>query len=266
MQTRSIGTPTPPRSCSTIRWSTEKDISAIHAWLVEEKAKDVHGNFLCHWSATKESHEEGRLLVFVDGLSRIPVAYQWGDLVRPGILQVRHDMRGKGIGRKLVARRMEETDKCDEPILFIECNPSASIPFWKAMGFTLIENQHGKNNAYRVVEKKHSLPADGRIADVVIRFCPERRKRDKTATPRATAMPAAASTPDGVVHLSERVCFFDWPRCPTGDDVVVEIEVDGELRFCDKAKYDEAKLLGVRRCTNGFYIDFIQPPQPSHSG
>ena len=40
-------------------------------------------------------------------------------------------------------------------------------------------------------------------------------------------------------------------------DIVVEITVGGSRRYLDKAKYPEAKRLGLQRCTNGFYIDRI---------
>lgn len=242
---------------SSIRRSTDSDIRTIHSWLVEEEASGVHGNFLCNWRLTEECHEEGRLLVFVDGASRTPVAYQWGGLVRPGILQVRQDVRGKGIGRKLVARCIADAYKHNECLLFIDCKPSTSIPFWRAMGFTLLDSPDGKNYAYRVLEKKHALPTSGRPVHAVIRFYPEYRKWDETARPCTTATPVAACASDGTVRLCERVFFFE-DLYPGVGDAVVEIAIDGQVRYCDKAKYEESEGIGVLRCTNGFYIDVLR--------
>ncbi len=244
------------RTRSSIRRSTDEDLRAIHSWLVEEEARGVEGNFLCNWRLTEKAHREGRLLVFIDGSSRTPVAYQWGGLVTPGILQVRLDMRGKGIGRKLVARCIADAYKHEECLLFIQCTPSSSIPFWQKMGFTLLGRPGGNNYAYRVLEKKRALPTNGRLVHVAIKFYPESRKWDKAVAPYTTAVPIAAITPDGVIHLGERVFFFE-DLYRNVQDVVVQVEVNGEVRFCDKARYEEAHQLGVRRCTNGFYIDAI---------
>jgi len=237
-----------------IRRSTDADIRAIHSWLVEEEAKGVDGNFLCNWSVIERSHREGDLLVFVDGASQVPVAFQLGGLVQPSFLQVRQDMRGKGIGRKLVEHCVAEANKHGEYLLLIKCNPSASIPFWQAMGFTLFEEM---NYAYRVLEKKHDLPVDGRTVHTVIRFYPAWRKWDEPAPPYTTTKPTAARASDGVVHLGERVFFVEELYFEAGDSIV-EIEIDGQVRYFDYAKNEEAQRIGVRRCTNGFYIDDLR--------
>lgn len=242
---------------SSIRRSTEADLDAIHAWLIEEEAAEVHGNFLCNWSWLERAHRDGELLVYVDGKTRLPVAFQLGRLIRPGILQVRYGYRGMGIGRKMVERCITLANKRNQCLLFIECNPSTSIPFWVKMGFTLLENGSGKHFAYRVIDKTLVLPAQGVTTKVVIRFFPEERKWEPKTKPYAVCSPRAMLAPDGTIYLAQRVQFHE-EAFPNVRDVVIEIEVNGSCRFRDKAKYDEARKIGVTRCTNGYYVDVLQ--------
>ena len=247
------------RNRSSIRRSTDSDLEAIHKWLIEEDERDVQGNFLCNWNLTKNCHEDGELLVYFDGKTQLPVAYQWGGLLNSGILQVKEDFRGQGIGAKLVARRIKEAYKKDECILKIQCQPSTSIPFWKKMGFTIFTERHD-NYAYRILEKTFPLPVDGISVNVIIRFYPEDRKwSDALIEPIECFSPPSVMTMDNVIHLSKRVSFFeDAYRKNTDRDVVVEIEVDGNIIYFDKAKYSEAQYRGMKRCRNGFYIDKVQ--------
>lgn len=176
---------------SRIRKATVADLAAIHAWLIDQEAENVPGTFLCNWELTEKCHKEGRLLVYIDGASEQPVAYQWGSLVYPGILEVRNDMRGKGIGRKLVEHRIKQAIKQDENFLYIRCKPSSSIPFWQHMGFTLLSPEDGRNYAFLILEKKHELPSDGESIDVAVRFFPEDRKWDKSVPAYSETKPNA---------------------------------------------------------------------------
>lgn len=251
------------RRRSSIRRSTDADLRAIHAWLVDQNARNVPGTFLCNWRLTEACHRDGELLIYVDGESGDPVAYQWGGLVRPGILEVRHDMRGKGIGRKLVARRIAQAYERDQCLLVIQCTPSSSIPFWKRMGFTVFNSGDGHNYAYRILEKKHELPSDAIPVSVAIRFFPKEREWKDDVPALSAAEPCAVRTSDGVVHLSERVFFLSAIHHNAGNPVV-EIEIGGQLIYRSKAKYEEAQRIGVHSCTNGFYIDQISPQTSSN--
>lgn len=253
MQTKPTGS---HRTRSSIRHSTDVDMDEIYSWLVEEEVNGIHDNFLCNWSLTERCHQEGRLLVYIDGVSRSAVAYQWGRLVRPGILQVRNDMRGKGIGRKLVERCIADAYKRNNCLLHIHCKPTTSIPFWKTMGFEIFADHNVNNHAYRILEIKHELPTKGCIVNSIIRFYPENRKWDKLVAPYVTLTPLSVYTPDDIVHLGERVFFFNI-LYPEVKNVIVEIEINGEIKYCDKAKYEKAHLIGLRDCANGFYIDTI---------
>jgi hypothetical protein len=173
---------------------------------------------------------------------------------------VRHDMRRKGIGRKLVEYRIAEAYANDECFLHIQCTPATSIPFWQRMGFTLMESENRNQFAYRILEKKNKFPANGKMVKVKIRFFPENRKRDKNIPAYSVSTPHAVRTSDGVIHLNERVSFFNLLH-PDSRDVVVEIEAAGQLRYFDKAKYPEARQIGVKRCHNGFFIDQLFPEE-----
>ncbi len=247
---------------SSIRRSTTSDLKAIHVWLLEEDAQDVHGNFLCNWSFIESSHRDGALLVYIDGPSGLPVAFQLGGLIRPGILQVRNAYRGMGIGRKMVERCKALALKRGESLLYIQCKPSSSIPFWKHMGFTLIEGDGWNHYAYQVLDKALDLPAEGEPVSVQISFYPHRRKWEPDTAPYSTYSPQATRTANGTIHLAQRIQFHEEAiRRERGDDLVVEVTVDGHRRYLDKAKYSEAKRIGVRRCMNGSYIDAIFPEE-----
>jgi hypothetical protein len=40
---------------------------------------------------------------------------------------------------------------------------------------------------------------------------------------------------------------------------VIEIEIAGQIRYCDKAKYPEAAAIGDQRCEGGFFLDSVLP-------
>ena len=121
------------------------------------------------------------------------------------------------------------------------------------MGFTLVP-EGVKNYACRVLEKLLPLPSEGQCARVEIRFFPEAKMWDGTARSYASHHPVARRLPDGTVKFEKRVLFHEKLEAGVGD-VVVEVQLDGKRLYLDKAKYDEAKLLGVHRCTNGWYMD-----------
>jgi GNAT superfamily N-acetyltransferase len=234
---------------------------AIHEWLQRQERDGVHGTFLCNWNLTRKQHEQGELLVYVDELSIDPVAYQWGGLVQPGILEVRADMRREGIGRKMVAHRLAEAFELGEDILFIQCTPSSSKPFWKRMGFELLEHEHEPTHAYLVMPRKFDLP-QGQPVQVEVQWYPEARKWEKDTPPLSTLTSAAVRTSDGEVCLAERAhCFHRRGIGADVGDVVLRIVVDGVEWYCNKAKYEEAEDLGVGQCRNGFYMDVVYPPE-----
>lgn len=137
------------------------------------------------------------------------------------------------------------------------------------MGFTLFEDKtrfdfdHSDIYAYRILAKNFPLPEGIPRASIRVRFFPEERKwlsEDKTAA-FATFSPKAVLLENGSIQLAERVCFHEYlfPKLAHGgNDTVVEIDVEGSIIYCNKAKYDEASAIGIKRCINGFYIDAIR--------
>ena len=184
----------------------------------------------------------------------LPVGFQVGGLLKPGILQVRNSHRRIGIGTQLVERCVSIALKRNEPLLLIECTPCSSIPFWERMGFRLFGT---KNHAYRILHKHNTAPKRGNAMAVTLRFYPEERKWLSSAKPYLDVSPAAWHSPNGLVHLRERVSFHE--AIHSARDTVVEIIMGGDTLYCDKAKYDEARHIGIRRCLNGYFVDRIEP-------
>lgn len=257
MRQRPEERPPARRRRSSIRRTTAADLKSIHDWLVDQDARHVPGTFFCHWAHIETAHRRGKLIAFIDGETGVPIAYQLGGLLSPGILEVRHDMRNKGIGRRFVERLFARALRRDECILYIQCEPPSSIGFWMKMGFAQFKREHDGAYFYRVLEKRHQLPPNGKSIFIAIRFYPEDNTWRKESAPVHTATPNAVRTADGVIHLDERIQFF---KHPDSRDTIVEIKVDGSLKYADKAKRELAHQIGVRQCTNGFYIDRIFEP------
>ncbi len=220
----------------------------------------MHGTFNCNWRLTRKSHDEGRLLVYIAPESPAPMAYQWGGLVVSGILEVRNDMRGRGIGQVLVEHCLALAKQAGEHILCIQCKPSSSIPFWQRMGFELT-NDGGPHEhpAMRLMQERLELPDEGEPAEVVLEWFPERRKWD-AATSGVTRHVVRGMQLDGEVWLAERV--LGLRRIEEGD-AVLRVTVNGQEWYCDKAKYERAEDLGVKRCLNGFFVEVLYPPAES---
>ncbi len=142
------------------------------------------------------------------------------------------------------------------------------------MGFKLcvsdteLDIDHSDIYAYRILGKKFLLPGNMPHVSIRVSFFPEEKKWHPEDMTDAfeTFSPEAVLLEDGSIQLAERVCFHEY-RFPKlahgGNDTVVEIEVDGLILYCNKARYDQGKAIGVERCTNGFYIDAIRKrPSP----
>ena len=230
------------------------DVAYIHEWLIEQEKEEVEGSFLCNWNLTYESFQNGELIVFVESSSNNAVAYQWGSLTSPGILEVRADMRGKGIGKRLVEYRINQARENEACILRIQCKPASSIPFWKKMGFELTGS--GSNYAYRLLEHELALPEEGEEVNVQIRSFPNSRQWNENTLPVIETSQTGFLENNETVYLAKRVCIPSFLDAWDGD-VVVEIIVNESSVYVDKAKYPEAEKLGIVRMPNGFSIDRI---------
>ncbi len=140
--------------------------------------------------------------------------------------------------------------------------------FKLCVGDTELDIDHSDIYAYRILGKKFLLPGSMPRASVRVSFFPAEKKWHPEDVTDAfeTFSPEAVLLEDGSIQLAERVCFHEY-RFPKlahgGNDTVVEIDVEGSIIYCNKAKYDEASALGIKRCTNGFYIDVIRKPAQS---
>jgi GNAT superfamily N-acetyltransferase len=238
-----------------IRKANKRDRAAIRTLLESEARKNVHGNFLCNWKVIEDADV---LLVCFDGGQ---LAGYFAEPFRGGILQVFQDKRGNGIGRALVEAAIDRVLD-DEPVLMVQCAPSTSVPFWGRMGFAPVPASAelgGTVYMWRTIRKKFSAPPSGAVpAQVVIRWYPESRQWDNAAQPVACFSVAAWIDDTGAAHLTERVAQLRYYQgVGQTSDLVVEIEVNGHVLYCDKAKYPKAKALGVVQCRGGFYLDVV---------
>jgi len=222
-----------------VRMATDDDVEAIHQWLLTEDANNAHGSFLCNWELTHKVYLEYGLFVYIDSKSMSPVGYLWHDF---GILEVRSNMRGKGIGRELVEHGKIDALNSNISVLKIECTPETSIPFWEHMGFVLYNN----NDAYFILEKKLTIKSIGALTTVELNFYPECKKWKPETKPLQSFKLQAILDNKSVVYFRNRISIFtgtsEWSGGP-----VVEIIVGDKLIYLDKAKYSEAERLGVKR-------------------
>lgn len=234
-------------SSLSFRLATDHDVETIYSWLLEHDRREVHGSFLCNWNLTKRVHDHRQLLLaaFEDE----PVAYIWGDF---GILEVREDFRKKGVGKQLVEYAMQRAISSGRIAVSIECKPESSIPFWEKMGFEF----HNENEASFVFEKSLDIPADGSPVNVEILFYPEQAKWTPETSSIKSYSPIAVLDNQGTIHFRNRVAAYVGSDSYNGD-AMIEISVDGEPVYFDKAKYSEARAIGVTYNSGAFYIDKV---------
>jgi GNAT superfamily N-acetyltransferase len=247
---------------SSIRRSNDSDLREIHSWLTHEAKEGVSGNFLCNWRIVEESHSAGTMTVFIDGQTRRPVAFQCGELLKQGILQVKKAFRGRGIGKKLVSHLEKRALKQGITILSIRCANEESKSFWTDLGFK-IYGEHGE--AYKLLRMPlkpfHEYEAE---CDVVISFYLGSYLYGESLHPLEVHSLRAVSD-KRKVYLQERLSFF-----PIQYDVsywvdsVVKVEINGVTVLCDKLKYREARDLGFFKCRNGWVLDEITIPSEKH--
>jgi len=231
----------------SFRLATDHDVETIYSWLLEHDRRDVHGSFLCNWNLTQRVHDEHQL--FVATLEDEPVAYIWEDF---GILEVREGFRKMGVGKQLVEYAMQRAISSGRVAVSIECKPESSIPFWEKVGFEF----HNEKEASFVFGKSLDIPADGTPVNVEIRFYPEQVKWAPETAPIKSYFPTAVLDNRGIIHLRNRVAAYVESENYNGD-AMIKICVDGEPVYFDKAKYSEARAIGVTYDSGAFYIDKV---------
>lgn len=239
-----------------IRYSTDEDLHEILKWLKEQDNNDIDATFYCNRNLTIKEHEDGKLIVYLDQETNLAIAYQWGGLLQPGIIEVRKEYRGQGIGKSLVEFRIKEARAKRNAILKIQCTPITSVPFWEHMGFTLSGRD---NEAYMLLNYKNKLPPNATPCSVKICFFREERKWKPNTLPVKIFYPEAfkAAGKGNTIYLSERVSYYDTSN-RFYQDPVISITVDDQELYLDKAKYQEAMDFGVKCDHPAFYLDKIK--------
>lgn len=240
-----------------IRSAIDSDIPVIRAWLLAHEKAGISETLAVNWDTTLEVYREKGMLIYECPHSRQAVAYFWGSLhSTSSILEIRHDYRGRGIGRAMVQYLIRQAISAREVLLHIDCAPISSVPFWQRMGFTVLSAGAYESKAVCKLGVPLRLPLDGTEVQVVIRFLTEDALYNGGAS-LFECSPRAVRAKDGTIRLAERVAHFSPSILGLRGDLAVELWVNGHQLYRGKAKYDKAENLGVFRCRNGFAIDRI---------
>ncbi|MBV8502652.1 MAG: GNAT family N-acetyltransferase [Paucibacter sp.] len=236
-----------------IRPATDADIPKIWAWLKQQRRSGVEDSLMSGFEQYVLKYGTRDMLVFVDKRSDEHVAYQCGDLLKPGLLEVRTDVRRRGIAKALVEHRMAEAAAAGEDILRIQCVPS-SIPFWKSMGFTILPGNQDELTAFRYMERKLPQPKNGRPVQVSIEWFSWERLWNPSIKPTQVDMIGGVVVGCNV-FLARRALFAHALKEP--GDMIVRICVDGVEWYREFVGH---RPLGVQDCANGWYLDGVKFP------
>lgn len=241
-----------------IREATDADWQEILRWMKEEDAAEVPGCFYCNRDRIAARRQDGDLFSYIDGSTGKAIAFISFYGHQPDIAEVRADRRGEGAGRRLAEFAIKRARQRDACLLEIECAPTSSVPFWKKMAFEMFDLENPfERHGYLLLSKVHELPSGFPEVHVELSLYPECAKWKPETPPLMTRSPRAAKNASGVA-LAERVIFFgpSWWRRQSGD-LVIDIQVGRQSIYRDKARYPEAKDLGVRGDARVFYMDEI---------
>lgn len=239
----------------SIRKSTDVDLAEVRHWLKAEHERDREG-FWNNMNIIEGAHAKGCLFVLPDEMTDLPIGFIANGEDGPDILSVRTDRRGKGAGRRLaqhmVQRFMDQDEVC---VIELQCAPETSIPFWRKMGFTHYRGQ-GEDRAYRIVEKTWPVDPAAPAIEARIGFFPESVKWKPDTEPLLVATTKAARESEISIGLANRVVFHTGRRSGM-NDTVVSIMVNGIELYRDKAKYQQARDLGVIADSYAYYLDEV---------
>lgn len=216
-----------------IRKATAEDLADVKGWLEREQRETGKG-FYCNWRVIETIFDEGMLDVLARGSET--VAFVADGRSGPDIVEVRPDLRGRGFGRRAAEHALRKAYDRGNSVVKIECAPSTSIPFWKAMGFTMLVDPDGvlrSDYAFKTLPRKLEMPA-GQPRAFAVKLYPQRRDWDKNTEPLLEVV-GIGSIIGNRLHLPERVTLHD-ARIEAGDDIVIGVQVDGKDVFEDKAK------------------------------
>lgn len=238
----------------TIRRATEADMEVVAAWLPKDRSV---GTLAMNWHITMKVFKDDGVWIWVDAVSEKPVAYCWGSLnSEDSILEVQPEYRGSGIGRALVAFLIDRSTAERDPLLEIHIAPDSAEPFWQEMGF---ETYWREDNCYgrRILELPQA-EVRGVRRIVTVAYFPDSVLWSKEPNPMALSLHEVEGheVPDGRIILDKIAAEFNPGN---GVDLVIDVRVDGNLRYRGKAKHQGAQSVGVIACRQGFMIGEILP-------
>lgn len=230
---------------------------ALEAWEVDYEGDRPVRGFRCNWNSTKKGWREGRSEIYVlinDGKAV-------GFLDGTDILEIKPDLRGRGYGRILAEFMIQTAREQGRSVIKIEIAPPSAEPFWRHMGFAVVEQREGYGGgtfAYKVLPREFEL-GDGQRVKYTITFYTEKARYSQNPQPFSQFIGEGERLVDGCIQLPERAYCFN----PVDDqhvDYFVRIDVDDEVLHFDKAKYEESSLCGIQRDLGyDFYIERINP-------
>lgn len=246
---------------SEITVATEQDLACIKEWLREERDQGERG-FKCNWSIIEEGFTECRLVVIRDPQSGVAVAFRVGGLLSPSIMEVHPSHRKRGYGAKIVEYFIEQARKESVNVLVVQCKPSESIKFWKAMGFRLLGETFGTKidpyydeHAFKVLKYDLPIPASGASAlvDFEFREYKESEAPFESRTVRGRWL-------DNALHLEERfVAYFPFRSgCGCGD-VYCRLRVGDLEVYSNKMKRAQFRDIGFEfeESSEAYFADKI---------
>ncbi len=239
-----------------IERSNDADLETVLGWLALEAAQGK-STFHPNRNMIAKGHSEGELLVLRD--QDLVVAFALGSPGVIDILETRPGYRGRGFGRRLAQHCIDRAAAADMAVIEGECAPATSLAFWQAMGFEQIPARYGYNPWVLLrIGKRHRLP-EGVPADVVLRTFDEEALYHDNMSPLAEYRPVAVHANLGIIQLAERVVLYE-PALPNGNDLVVEIALNGKRLVREKAKRAKLNAIGVRQDKfRRYYLDHIDP-------
>ena len=236
----------------------KRDLIDILSWLEREYEKDGEG-FWSNREIIKRSFEDGDLWVIRE--NGVAVAFQVGDYATD-ILCVRKDRQRRGFGSALFEASLVRAMKDNLNVLEGECSPPSSLPFWQKQGFERYNDPtgHGRITVRKALQREHDVPDRMPKVEVGISFFSEEVLYPQNVSPLEVIHLVGGEDSNGAIKLPRRVILFTNNK-PKNKDLVVKIVVNGVGRCFCKAKYPEAKAVGVlyQSKDNTFYIDEVMP-------
>lgn len=241
-------------------WLREEEAAydAAEARQAEDWSREIvfpTRGFFCNWNLVLRSFEDDPINVHV----LVADGQVVGFVDQMDILEVRPDVRHLGYGRRLAEFMLDKAAADGMSVAEIAIAPNSAIPFWRSLGFTVIEGRIGRGGgvyAFKRLPRRFELPP-GPPAAYRIYFFPEERRHDPSVRPYATFEGHGVRREDSRLMLPERAYAFDEAGTASPDDIV-QVEVDGVILVEAKVKYPEAARVGVARdASQLYYIDEI---------